>query len=183
MFEIRIHGRAGQGAKLAAQLLADAALIEGKYAQAFPEYGPERTGAPVISYCRISDQEIRAHYPILKPDAVLVLDSSLLEVVDFKIGVEVKTDLIINSQLGAGDLKQKYAWPGKVYTLPASEMSEKILGADRPNTVLLGLFAQLSKVVRLESLEQVLRQVFASKKPELIEKNISALAAGYQFKV
>jgi len=182
MFEIRIHGRAGQGAKLAAQLLADAGLLEGKFIQAFPEYGPERTGAPVVSYCRLDDQEIRAHYPILHPDAVLVLDTSLLEVVDFVSGATSETILLVNSNFSAEVLRKKYTWPGKIYTLPASEIALKILGANRPNTVLLGLLLKVSQPVKYESLQAVLRAVFADKKPELIEKNLAAMEAGYRFK-
>ncbi len=182
MFEVRIHGRAGQGAKLATQLLAEAALMDGKYAQAFPEYGPERTGAPVIAYCRIDDKEIRAHYPIVKPDVVIVLDPSLLDSEPFDAGAGADTILVINSRLACADLQKKYFWSGDLYSMPATEMALKVLGVNQVNTTLLGFLIRTMKIVKRESLEEVLRRVLGAKNSDLVEKNIAALAAGYQYK-
>ncbi len=172
MFEITIYGRGGQGGKLAAQLLAEAALEEGKYSQAFSRYGPERTGAPVISYARISEDPILTHQPIIQPNVALILDSSLLK--DFKFG---KEDLIINI---CPDIKLE-SFKNKVYRLDASDIALKNLGRDFPNIVMLGALIKVTNLLKLSSLEPRIKNYFINKSNiGIAEKNIKALQEGYK---
>jgi pyruvate ferredoxin oxidoreductase gamma subunit len=173
MYEIRIHGRGGQGAKMAAEILGRAALLEGKFIKAFPEYGPERSGAPVASYVRISSQPIKTYQPVISPQAVLVLDPTLLEVVNVKKGLAEKGILIINSS-------PDWQLPRKSQQINASEIALKYIGKDKPNTVLLGALAKISRIVKLESLIKIIREIFQSKLDRKeIEANIKALKEGY----
>ncbi|MFA7662754.1 MAG: 2-oxoacid:acceptor oxidoreductase family protein [Patescibacteria group bacterium] len=183
MFEARFHGRAGQGAKLAAQLLAESAMLEGMRIQAFPEYGPERSGAPVASYVRLDKDEIRAHYPITSPDAILVLDPTLLDAIDVDAGAKKDTIVIINSSKSTQELKLKYKLVGKIYAFDASKIALETIGVNKPNTILLAFLLQLSKVVKIDSLNQMVREIFADKnKPELVESNLAAVEKGYNYK-
>ena len=182
MFEVRFHGRAGQGAKLAAQLLAEAAMLEDKRIQAFPEYGPERSGAPVASYVRIDDTEIRVHYPITAPEAVLVLDPSLLDVVNVNLGVKKETIVIINSTKAAKDLKKKYKIKGQVYVFDASKIALETIGVNKPNTIMIALLVRLSGVVEISSLKKTVKKIFTGKnKPELVKSNLSVIDKGYKY--
>ncbi len=173
MFEITIHGRGGQGSKLAAQILAEAALEEGRYSQAFSQYGPERTGAPVISYARISDKPILTHQPIIKPNVVLILDSSLLKDLSFNNDEA----LIINI---CSDIKLEKI-KNKIYRLDASDIALKILGKDFPNTVVLGALVKATGILKIFSLENRIKNYFSKKlNNNLVEKNIKALQEGYK---
>jgi pyruvate ferredoxin oxidoreductase gamma subunit len=184
MFEARFHGRAGQGAKLAAQLLAEAAMLEEKRIQAFPEYGPERSGAPVASYVRIDNQEIRDHFPITHPTAILVLDPSLLDVVDVDLGATKETIIIINSVKLASELQKKYQLIGRVFTLDASKIALETIGVNKPNTIILGYLIQLSKIVKIESLKKVVAKIFDKKnRSEVVKTNLTAIEFGYKFKL
>jgi pyruvate ferredoxin oxidoreductase gamma subunit len=177
---IRIHGRGGQGVVTSAELLASAAFLEDRYAQAFPSFGSERTGAPVVAFCRIAAAPIRAHEPIAAPDAVLVQDPTLLHQVDVFAGLRPDGWVIINSrrsvaELGLGDLLER-THPSHVLTIPASELAREHLGRPMPGPALLAAFAAATGAVSLASLEAALRDRFAG---ALGEGNVAAAAAAF----
>ncbi|TSC95332.1 MAG: pyruvate ferredoxin oxidoreductase, gamma subunit [Parcubacteria group bacterium Athens1014_10] len=173
MFEITICGRGGQGSKLAAQILAEAALEDGKYSQAFSQYGPERTGAPVTSYARISNQPILTHQPIIKPNAVLILDSSLLKDLNFNNDEVLIINICPNIKLEK--LKNK------TYKIDASDIALKILGKDLPNVAMLGALIKITDLLKLPSLEKRIKEYFAKKyNDKMAEQNIKALQEGYK---
>lgn len=184
IIEIRWHGRGGQGAKTAALLFADAALSEGKFIQAFPEYGPERMGAPVQSFNRIADGPITLHCGISNPKYVVVLDPTLIKSVDVLAGVPDDGIIIINTgkspqEIKAG-LKNKKV---KVYTVDASKISKETIGRDIPNTPMLGAMAKATGLLNFErlikDLEIKLKKKFASK-PEIIAGNVNAVRRAYE---
>src|SRR5690348_12039672 len=145
MFEIRIHGRGGQGVVTSAELLALAAFREGRHAQAFPSFGSERTGAPVVAFCRIDEAEIRLREPISKPDALIVQDPTLLHQVDVFGGLAPRGRVLINSvrdaaELGLADLVERIG-PDRLMTVPATDIAREHLGRPLPNAVLLGAYA------------------------------------------
>ncbi len=155
MFQVRIHGRGGQGAVTAAEMLSVAAFIEGRHSQAFPSFGSERTGAPVVSFCRIDDVPIRNREPIAKPDGIVVQDPTLLHQVDAFGGLAADGWVLINSAkdadaLGLADLADRLP-PDHVLTVPATEIAREHLGRPLPNAVLLGAFAAFTDVISLES--------------------------------
>ncbi len=165
MFQVRIHGRGGQGVVTAAELLSVAAFTEGRHAQAFPTFGSERTGAPVVSFCRIDDQPIRAREPIAQPDALIIQDPTLLHQVDLFDGLGADGYLLVNStrsfeELGLGDLVRRLR-AERLLTVPATELARECLGRPLPNAALLGGFAALSGVVSLESVAAAIRERFA----------------------
>jgi 2-oxoacid:acceptor oxidoreductase gamma subunit (pyruvate/2-ketoisovalerate family) len=178
MVEFRWHGRGGQGAWTASELLARTALDEGKYIQSFPEFGPERMGAPVTSFTRISTQPIRLHCAIYNPDVVIVLDNTLLKTVPVTAGLNRdENDLIINSTEEPSVLKEKLrVSKGKVWTVPATEIALKILGAPITNTALLGVVAKATEIVTLEGVEKTLKGRF---RPDLAEKNFAVIKEAY----
>ena len=178
MIEFRWHGRGGQGAWTASELLARTALDEGKYIQSFPEFGPERMGAPVTAFTRISSEPIRLHCAIYEPDVVIVLDNTLLKSVPVTAGLNDDDDiLIINSAAKPAALKEKLkVAKGKVWTVPATEISIKILGAPITNTALLGCVAKATNVVTLEGIEKTLKGRF---RPDLAEKNFAIIKQAY----
>ena len=146
--EIRWHGRGGQGAKSAALMLADAAFMTGKHVQGFPEYGPERMGAPITAYNRISEDPIRVHSNIYDPDYVVVVDETLLESVDVTNGLNPEGAIVINTTKSVEEVKPHLkGYPGKVYTLDAREISEKCLGRYFPNSPMLAAIVAISKVM------------------------------------
>ena len=152
-FQVQVHGRGGQGVVTAAEMLSVAAFREGRQAQAFPSFGSERTGAPVVAFCRIADHEIRAHEPIVRPDALIIQDPTLLHQVDLFSGLSEDGYLLINSalafaQLGISDLSAKLE-PSRVVAVPASEIARETLGRPIANAVLLGGFAALTGVISL----------------------------------
>lgn len=181
--EIRWHGRGGQGAKTVALLVADAALATGKKVQAFPEYGPERTGAPVKSYNRISDNPIRIHCSVEHPSIVLVLDETLCESVNVTEGVPEDGTLIINSEKEANEYKEKLGFKGKVFTVDASGIAIKNIGLNKPNTPMLGALVKATGIMdfqkMLEDTKSKLEKKFAHK-PEVIEGNVKAIEDAYQ---
>ncbi len=179
MIEFRWHGRGGQGAWTASELLARTALDEGKYIQSFPEFGPERMGAPVTAFTRISTEPIRLHCAIYDPDVVVVLDNTLLKTVPVTSGVNRDEDLIIvNSPEEPSALKEHYRMAkGKVWTVPATEMALKILGMPITNTSMLGAVARATGIVKLESIEKTLKQRF---RPDLAEKNFAVIKEAYK---
>lgn len=180
LIEIRWHGRGGQGAKTACLLLADAAFSSGKFVQGFPEYGPERMGAPITAYNRISDTPCTIHSSIYEPDFVVVVDETLLSCTDVTAGLNVKGAVIINSALDPEDLRPHLnGWQGRIYTIDAHEVSMNTLGKNFPNTPMLATAVKVSRVVEpkkfLSDMEASFRHKFASK-PHVIEGNMKALA-------
>lgn len=179
LVEIRWHGRGGQGAKTASLLLADAAFNTGKYIQGFPEYGPERMGAPLTAYNRISDNPIRIHSNIYEPDYVVVVDDTLLESVDVTAGLKQDGAIVINTTKGKDYLdKVLRGYQGSVYTIDARKVSLETLGNYFPNTPMLAAIVKVAGIMEekdfLEDMKGSFRHKFA-KKPEVIEGNMKAL--------
>ncbi|HXX82809.1 MAG TPA: 2-oxoacid:acceptor oxidoreductase family protein [Casimicrobiaceae bacterium] len=175
MFQVRIHGRGGQGVVSGAEMLSVAAFQEGRYAQAFPSFGSERMGAPVMAFCRIDDKEIRLREPVLEPDALIIQDPTLLHQVDLFKGLRSNGYMLINStrgfaELGLAEFVRGFDG-GRLRTVPATELALKHVGRPVPNAALLGGFAALSRQIRLESLAAAIREKF----PRVVaEKNIAA---------
>ena len=180
MFQTRIHGRGGQGVVTAAELLSVAAFIEGRNAQAFPSFGSERTGAPVVSYCRIDDKEIRLREPILEPDAIIIQDPTLFSSLDVFQGLKSDGYVLLNSnksfkELGVYDIIAKV--PDKhAYYVPATEIAIKHMGRPMPNAVLLGGFAAMSNLLAFKSVEKAIRSKFSGK---IGDGNVSAALAAF----
>ena len=179
MIEIRWHGRGGQGAKTASLLLADAAFNTGKYIQGFPEYGPERMGAPITAYNRISTSPIRIHSNIYEPDYVVVVDDTLLESVDVTAGLKETGAIIINTTKDTAELKSLLkGYSGEVYTIDARKVSEEALGKYFPNTPMLASIVKVSGIMTEEEFLEDMRGSFKhkfAKKPDVIEGNMKAL--------
>ena len=179
MTEIRWHGRGGQGAKTASLLLADAAFMAGKFVQSFPEYGPERSGAPITAYNRISDERCSIHSNIYEPNYVVVVDETLLESVDVTAGLKADGAVIINSARSATELRPLLrGYAGCVYTIDAGTISRKHLGTYFPNTPMLAAVVAVSKCVDPEDfvrdMEESYRHKFANK-PQLVQGNLDCL--------
>lgn len=179
-FEIIFHARGGQGAKSAAEILAQAAVGEGKYVQAFPSFGPERSGAPTKTYVRISDSQIRTQEPIVDPDMVIVLDETLLEATKVTDGLDKNEALIINSVMPAHEIAEIIKFNGKIYPVDANGISMEIVGQPRPNTVILGKIVKIAEIVKLESVISEFRKIFENKiGKENCDKNILAIERAY----
>ena len=182
MFQVRFHGRGGQGVVTAAELLSVAAFLEQRHAQAFPSFGSERMGAPVVSFCRIDDKEIRLREPILDPDALIVQDPTLFKAIDVFQGLKPGGYLLVNSSRSLSELhldatvKQMPA--GHVLAVPASEFALKHIGRPLPNAALLGAFAALTGVVHLKSVAAAIREEFSGK---IAEGNVAAATAAHDF--
>ena len=179
MVEIRWHGRGGQGVKTAALLLADAAFNTGKYVQGFPEYGPERMGAPITAFNRISDERCTIHSNIYEPDYVVVVDETLLSAVDVTKGLKENGAVIINSEKTPEQLKSKLkGYKGKVCVLDARKISEEALGRYFPNTPMLAAVVKISGIIPendfISDMESSFKHKFASKM-QVIEGNMKAL--------
>ena len=179
LIEIRWHGRGGQGAKTASLLLADAAFNTGKYIQGFPEYGPERMGAPITAYNRISTEPITIHSNIYEPDYVVVVDDTLLESVDVTAGLKETGAIIINSTKDGDELKKIIkGYKGEVYKIDARKISMEALGKYFPNTPMLAAIVKVSKIMTDEEFLNDMKGSFKhkfAKKPEVIEGNMKAL--------
>ena len=177
--EVRWHGRGGQGAKTAALLLADVAFKTGAYVQGFPEYGPERMGAPITAYNRISRKEIRVHSNIYEPDLVVVVDETLLDSVDVTAGLKKEGAIIVNTAKKASDIKDKLrGYEGRVYTVDARAISVAALGKYFPNTPMLASAVAVSKVMEKDVFIKEMRASYEhkfAKKPEVIDGNMKAL--------
>ncbi len=180
MFQIRIHGRGGQGVVTAAEMLSVAAFGEGHHAQAFPSFGSERTGAPVMSFCRVDSKEIRLREPIMEPDALIIQDATLLHQTNVLAGLTPDGYVLLNSMhdfaaLGLSDvIKGRKA--ERFCTLPATELGLKHLGRPIPNVPLLGGFAALSGLIKLESVITAINERFSGK---VAEGNIAAATEAY----
>ena len=182
MLQIRIHGRGGQGVVTAAEMLSVAAFEQGRHAQAFPSFGSERTGAPVVAFCRIDDSEIRLREPILAPDVLIVQDPTLLHQVDVFQGLRPDGYVLINSkrsfrELGLADIEQRFRTE-RLTTVPATEIAFKHLGRPLPNAVLLGGFAALSGLITLDAVAHAIRAKFSGK---VADGNIAAAGEAYEF--
>jgi pyruvate ferredoxin oxidoreductase gamma subunit len=182
MLQIRIHGRGGQGVVTAAEMLSIAAFEQGRHAQAFPSFGSERTGAPVVAFCRIDDREIRLREPILAPDVLIVQDPTLLQQVDVFQGLQPDGYVLINSrrsfdELGLAEIAMRFRRE-RLVTVPATEIAMKRLGRPLPNAVLLGGFAALSGLVSLEAVAHAIRDKFSGK---VAEGNVAAATDAFEF--
>jgi pyruvate ferredoxin oxidoreductase gamma subunit len=180
MLQVRIHGRGGQGVVTAAEMLSVAAFDEGRHAQAFPSFGSERTGAPVVAFCRIDDKEIRLREPIMEPDALIIQDPTLLHQVDVFAGLKPDGYIVINTNktfeaLGLGDFVRDRR-PERRCTVAATELALKHVGRPVPNVPLLGGFAAISGIIRLESVIKAIRDRFSGR---VAEGNIAAATEAY----
>jgi pyruvate ferredoxin oxidoreductase gamma subunit len=182
MFQLRIHGRGGQGVVTAAEMMSVAAFEEGRHAQAFPSFGSERTGAPVVAFCRIDDRPIRSREPIAQPDALIIQDPTLLHQVDVFSGLSPDGFILINSSqnfegLGLAELGDRF--PAEhLLTVPASELAREHLGRPIPNAALLGGFAALSGLISLKSIAAAIDEKFSGK---LAAGNTAAATAAFEF--
>ena len=184
MIEIRWHGRGGQGAKTASQLLADAAFMAGKYVQSFPEYGPERSGAPITAYNRISDERCPVHSNIYEPDYVVVVDETLLTSVDVTAGLSEDGAIIINTEHSKEEIVSLLrGYKGKVYTIDARKISIEALGKYFPNSPMLAAIVKVANIMDqdefMKQMEDSYKHKFA-KKPEVIEGNMKALRMAFE---
>lgn len=181
MFQVRIHGRGGQGVVSGAEMISIAAFIEGRHAQAFPSFGSERMGAPVMAFCRIDEREIRLREPVMQPDALIIQDPTLLHQVDLFQGLSPQGYILINStrsleDLGIAEFVSRLP-AGHLCTLPAGELALKHTGRPLPNAALLGGFAAITGRLKLESVEAAIREKF----PDRVgEGNAAAARAAYE---
>lgn len=180
MFEVRIHGRGGQGVVTAAELLSVAAFLEGKHAQAFPTFGSERMGAPVTAFCRISDKPIRSREPVAQPDALIIQDSTLLHHVAVFEGLPDSGYVLINStrnfdELGLEDLRRKLSFE-RCSTVAATQLALERVGRPLPNAALLGAFAAMTNQVAIQFIERAIKERFPSR---IGEANAAAARAAY----
>jgi 2-oxoacid:acceptor oxidoreductase gamma subunit (pyruvate/2-ketoisovalerate family) len=179
LLEFRWHGRGGQGAWTASELLARTALAEGKYIQSFPEFGPERMGAPVTAFTRISTEPIRIHCSVYDPDVVIVLDETLLKTVPVVAGVNRDEDVIVvNSPDSPANVRKNLRLEkGKVWTLAATEIAIKILGSPITNTAMLGAVAKATNVISMPGIEKTVKERF---RVDIAEKNIAVIKQAYE---
>jgi pyruvate ferredoxin oxidoreductase gamma subunit len=180
MFQVRIHGRGGQGVVSGAEMLSVAAFLEGRYAQAFPSFGSERMGAPVMAFCRIDDREIRLREPVVQPDALIIQDPTLLHQVDLFKGLSAGGYILINStrsfaELGLSEFTQGFR-QARLCTVPATEIAMKHVGRPMPNAALLGGFAAISGEIKLASVVAAIREKFPA---AVAEKNVAAATEAF----
>jgi pyruvate ferredoxin oxidoreductase gamma subunit len=182
LVEIRWHGRGGQGTVTAAKVFADACLSGGRYTQAFPEYGPERAGAPLKAYNRISSKELRLHCPVINPGIVAVVDATLLDAIDITEGAPENAAFIINTSKDPKEIRAKIkAGPGqKVFTLDATAISVATIGRVMPNTPMVGALTKVSGLLSLEAVIEDMTKSFGKKfSQKIIDGNIQAVTRGY----
>lgn len=179
MIEIRWHGRGGQGAKTASLLLADVAFTQNMYVQGFPEYGPERMGAPITAYNRLSTEPLRIHSNIYNPDIVVVVDESLVSSVDVTAGLKENGVIIVNSQRAPEEVRATFTgYTGRLYIIDAKSVSLRNIGRNMPNTPLLASVVKVSSIMEAETFFENMRGSFAHKfasKPEVLEGNMNAV--------
>ncbi|MCT4612255.1 MAG: 2-oxoacid:acceptor oxidoreductase family protein [Clostridia bacterium] len=179
MLEIRWHGRGGQGAKTASLLLAEVAFETGKYIQGFPEYGPERMGAPITAYNRISDERITIHSNIYEPDFVVVVDDTLLDVVDVTAGLKRDGGILINTQKDMSEIKEKLnGYEGEVVLVDARKISMATLGKYFPNTPMLAAVVKMTELLDIDEFVKSIEKSFHHKfenKPQVIAPNMEAI--------
>jgi pyruvate ferredoxin oxidoreductase gamma subunit len=177
LFQVRIHGRGGQGVVTAAEMLSIAAFREGHHAQAFPSFGSERTGAPVVAFCRIDEQAIRLREPVLAPDALIIQDPTLLHQVDVFAGLAPRGFILINTartfrDLGLAELEDKF----RTCTVPATELARKHVGRPVPNAVLLGAFSAFAGLLHFESVASAIEEKFSGR---VASGNVAAAREAY----
>ncbi|QTN25652.1 2-oxoacid:acceptor oxidoreductase family protein [Rhizobacter sp. AJA081-3] len=182
MFQIRIHGRGGQGVVTGAEMLSIAAFEQGRHAQAFPSFGSERTGAPVVAFCRIADREIRLREPVMAPDALIIQDPTLLHQVDVFQGLKPEGYVLINStrsfdELGVGEFAQRFRRE-RLCNVPASEIALRHVGRPLPNAALLGGFAAISGLITLDAVAHAIRDKFSGK---VAEGNVAAATEAFEY--
>ncbi|MCW4044776.1 MAG: 2-oxoacid:acceptor oxidoreductase family protein [Candidatus Bathyarchaeota archaeon] len=178
LLEFRWHGRGGQGAWTASELLARTALLEGKYIQSFPEFGPERMGAPVAAFTRISAEPIKIHCAVYEPDVVVVLDPTLLKAVPVASGISDNGVFIINSTDEPAKIRENLKTDkGQLWSVPATQIALKILGMPITNTAMLGTVARATNIVKLESVEKTVKERF---RLDLAEKNFAAIKEAFE---
>ena len=180
MFQVRVHGRGGQGVVTTADLLSIAAFAEGRHAQAFPSFGSERTGAPVAAFCRLDERPIRVREPVLAPDALIIQDATLLRQLDLFAGLEPDGYLIVNSahdfaELGLGEFVAQFQ-PGRRFTVPATDLAMTHLHRPMPGTALLGGFAAMTGQIGLSSVVEAIRGRFSG---AVAAGNVAAATAAY----
>ena len=176
LLEVRWHGRGGLGAVTSAELIARAAISEGKYAQSFPSFGPERRGAPVIAFLRISDEFIRTRTPIDEPDVVIVLDPGLVHAVDVTSGLKKNGRIIINSRKSPAELKSEFGYKWLVATVNATLIARETIGIPITNTAMIGALQRITEVVKMESLVEQLQERFGIR----AKGNIEAMNRAYK---
>ncbi len=183
MTEIRWHGRGGQGTVTAAKVLADACLSGGRHVQAFPEYGPERAGAPLRAYNRISSKELRMHCPVLAPDVVTVVDATLLDSINIAEGAKEHTIFVVNTTKDPGDIRQKIGASAsqKIYTVDATRIALDCFGRAMPNSPMLGALCRVTGLISLDHLLEDVRRSFGKKfAQKVIDGNLEATKRGYE---
>jgi len=163
IFEVVIHGRGGQGAKTASQFIAEAAMGKGKYIQSFPEYGPERAGAPMVAYARISDKPITTYAPIVNPDVVMVIDPTLIGSINVLEGLTDKCALIVNTNKSPDEIRKKTGFKGKIYAVDATKISIETVGKNLPNTPILGALVKITDIISLNALKDSVKKKFLKK--------------------
>ncbi len=175
---MRWHGRGGQGAWTASELLARTAIYEGKCIQSFPEFGPERMGAPVTAFTRISTEPIQVHCAVYEPDVVAILDPTLIKSVPVAQGLNENGILIVNAKESPAEVRKMLKTEkGKVWTVPATEIAIRILGVPITNTAMLGAFARATGAISLESLEKIVKERF---RLDVAEKNFAVAKEAYE---
>jgi pyruvate ferredoxin oxidoreductase gamma subunit len=180
MIEIRWHGRGGQGVVTASEILASTAMKEDKYIQSFPDFGPERMGAPVRAYTRIDDNPIDLHSQIYEPDIVVVLDPTLLETVNVTEGLKKNGILLINTKSSKDDIKKKVDFRGKIYVLDATTIALETIGRPIANICVVGALSKISDIVKKENIIETIKEVMGEKFSEkVVQGNINAATRGY----
>jgi len=184
IISIAMHGRGGQGAKTAAMLLANVAINLGKHAQAFPEYGPERTGAPVRSYVRLSDHHIRTHEPVVSPDIILIIDDSLIDFVDVTAGMTEKTDIIVNTSLSPDKIKKKLSlsknYNGKLAVVDATKIAIDHIGSNKSNTSTLSATLKVINLIPFADFLKESKEILLHKLgKERTDQNIAAMKQAF----
>lgn len=182
MFQVRIHGRGGQGVVTGAEMLSVTAFFEGRHAQAFPSFGSERTGAPVVAFCRIADREIRLREPIIEPDCLIVQDATLFKVIDVFAGLSSDGYLLVNTNKSLDELHIRNAVDrlpkGHAVIVPATEIALKRVGRPVPNAALLGAFAALTQFVHIDSVKRAIEAAFPG---HVGTANVAAAGDAYEF--
>jgi len=182
MVQMRWHSRGGQGAKTAADFFTQVAISEGKYSQAFPEYGPERSGAPMRSYTRMSSEAIKLHSAVYEPDVVVIVDPTLIGPVNVLEGLSKQGTVLINTQLSPEEARKQYGIQGyKVYTIDATTIALQTLGRPIPNMPMVGALVKATGLVKLDHVIEGLRQSFSGKfGKDVVEKNVKAINRAYE---
>ncbi|ODA43747.1 Pyruvate:ferredoxin oxidoreductase, gamma subunit [Thermodesulfovibrio sp. N1] len=181
--EVRWHGRGGQGTVTAAKVFADACLSGGRYVQAFPEYGPERAGAPLRAYNRISSKELRMHCPVSNPDVVVVVDPTLIESIDVTEGAKDNASFIVNSSKDPKELREKLKLKStqKIYVVDATKIALECFGRPMPNSPMVGALNRVTGLVNLETLLEDVKKSFGKKfAQKIIDGNLLAVKRGYE---